>query len=146
MSAHETGTVTQQTTGAVSKHETVIPMGTSNLKSFKLRFRKYTSLLCALGGGRSVPDSARLCNSSANMEFYGANIAAGLSGQKFERSKVCLREYISLLCALGGGRSFPESARLSNTQHRGACSRGGVWGGGYPPPARLLCPSTRQVL
>ena len=68
------------------------------------------------------------------MEIYGANIAAGLSGQKFERSKVCIREYISLLCARGGERSVPESAHLSNTQHQGACSRGGVRGGVYPPP------------
>ena len=33
----------------------------------------------------------------------------------------------------------------SVTQHEGACSRGGS-GGVVPPPARLLCPSTRQVL
>ena len=48
------------------------------------------------------------------MEIYVANIAAGMSGQKFERSKICIREYISLLCALGGGRSVSESARISN--------------------------------
>ena len=53
------------------------------------------------------------------MEIYGANVAAGLSGQIFERSKVCIHEYISLLRALGGGRSVPESAHLSNTQHQG---------------------------
>ena len=50
-----------------------------------------------------------------NIPIYGANVAAGLSGQKFERSKVCIREYISLFCALGCGRSVPESARLCNT-------------------------------
>ena len=33
---------------------------------------------------------------------------------------------------------------ISGTQHEGACSRRGVRGGGYPPSARLLCPSIRQ--
>ena len=68
------------------------------------------------------------------MEIHGENIAAGLSGQKFERSQVCIREYILLRCALGGGRSVPEPARLSNTQHQEACSRGGFGGGGFIPP------------
>ena len=44
----------------------------------KSPFREYISLFCALGGGRSVPESARLCYTSANMEY----IAAGLSGQR----------------------------------------------------------------
>ena len=119
VSTHETGTVT---TGAVSKHETVlegglrryerfkpvIPVGTLKFERSKVCIRtenhtsvntsrffvpwepggpspnqhdsatppriwniaiKYISVLCALGAGRSVPESARLCNTSANMEY-----------------------------------------------------------------------------
>ena len=45
----------------------------------------------------------------------------------------------------GGGLHPPGTAAvskhqtISGTQHEGACSSWGVRGGGYPPPARLLC-------
>ena len=66
----------------------------------KSPFREEISLLCALGGGRPVPEVARLCNTSTNMEY----IAAGTEREvqlayaserlasrpfKFERGKVC---------------------------------------------------------
>ena len=58
VSKHETGTVTKQTTGALQF-----------MVAFALRggggeglanVREYISLRCALGGGRSVPEPARL--------------------------------------------------------------------------------------
>ena len=120
VSKHETGTVTKQTIDAVSKHETVIPVGT--LKFGRSKVSNFVSASTSRffvpweAGGPSPNQHASATPPRIwKCTDYGANIAAGLSGQKFERSKVCIREYISLLCALGGGRSVPKSARLSNT-------------------------------
>ena len=43
-----------------------------------------------------------------------------------------------------GTSAVSKHETKSVTQHQGACSRGGVWGG-VPPRARLLCPSTRPA-
>ena len=77
VSKHETGTVTKQTTvarggfdGAVSKHETCT-VNKQTLYSLRVAFAlrggrgllhllEYISLRCAPGGGRCVPESARL--------------------------------------------------------------------------------------
>ena len=70
VSKHETGTMNKQTTGAVSKHETgtVTKQTTVLYSSWRLllrggrllHLREHISLRCALGGGRCVPEPARL--------------------------------------------------------------------------------------
>ena len=56
VSKHETGTVTKQTTGALQFMVVFALRGGGGL----LHIREYISLRCALGGGRSVPEPARL--------------------------------------------------------------------------------------
>ena len=130
MSTHETGTVTKQTTGAVSahetgtvttgavsKHETVLEGGLRRYERFKpvilvgtLKFER--SKVCIRTENHTSADTSRFFvpfepggpssnqHASAtplriwNIAIYGANIAAGLSGQKFERSKVSIRTEI----------------------------------------------------
>ena len=122
VSTHETGTVTKQTTGAVSthktstvttgavsKHETVLEGGLRRYERFKpvipvgtLIFER--SKVCIRTENHTSANTSRFFvpwepggpspnqhNSATppriwNIAIYGANIAAGLSGQKFERS------------------------------------------------------------
>ena len=131
VSTHETGTVTKQTTGAVSthetgtvttgavsKHETVLEGGLRRYKRFKpvipvetLKFERSKVCIRTENHTTSVNTSRFFVpwepggpspnqHASAtppriwNIAIYGANIAAGLSGQKFERSKVSIRTEI----------------------------------------------------
>ena len=114
VSTHETGTVT---TGAVSKHETVLEGGLRRYELFKpiipvgpLKFER--SKVCIRTENHTSANTSRFFvpwepeslapnqHASAtppriwNIAIYGANIAAGLSGQKFERSKVSIRTEI----------------------------------------------------
>ena len=113
-------------TAAVSKHQTV-----TFVFVLKITLPRRNLASCALGGGRSVPELAHLCNTSASERLaartfklerskvcrncvphrrlgwtqngssfqcaqtrpslkFTLNIAAGLSGQKFKTSKVCI--------------------------------------------------------
>ena len=55
VSKHETGTVTKQTTGALQFMVAFALRGGG-----LLHLREYISLSCALGGGRCVPEPARI--------------------------------------------------------------------------------------
>ena len=105
VSTHETGTVT---TGAVSKHETVLGGGLRHYERSKpLKFER--NKVCIRTENHTSANTSRFFvpwepggpspnqHASAkppriwNIAIYGANIAAGLSTQKFERSKVSFR-------------------------------------------------------
>ena len=130
VSTHETGTVTNQTTGAASTHETrtvttgavskhetvlegglrryerfkpVIPVGTLKFERSKvcIRTENHTSAnTCRFfvpwepGGPSPNQHASATPRRIWNIAIYGANIAVGLSGQKFERSKVSIRTEI----------------------------------------------------
>ena len=129
-STHETGTVTKQTTGAVSTHETgtvttgamskhetvlegglrcyerfkpVIPVGTLIFERSKvcIRTENHTSANRSRffvpwepGGPSPNQHPSATPPRIWNIVIYGANIAAGRSGQKFGRSKVSIRTEI----------------------------------------------------
>ena len=114
VSTHETGTVT---TGAISKNETVLEGGLRRYERLKpvipvgtLKFQR--SKVCIRTENHTSANTSRFFvpweprglspnqHASAtppriwNIAIYGANIAAGRSGQKFERGKVSIRTEI----------------------------------------------------
>ena len=97
MSKHETGTVTKQTTGAPGGGGSggVFPPGTAAVSKYETdTVTKQSHSTCLVLG-----------HSSGALQFM---VAFALRGGGLPH----LREYISLRCALGGGRCVPEPARL----------------------------------